>query len=423
MAGLQPAKNAGQISGLGKRIPVSGRLFGVILIFISSLFFMLIQGGQLAAMIFIIVTSVCLYLVISRWSGISRAGIVRTFPGSGHHALMEAGTPLRVSLQVQLPGYWPLPYLNVKERLVRRDGREETVETLLVPGWKRRAELTYRTAPLGRGFYSFADTECTTGDIFGLFQQRRRFGLTDTVAVLPQKVFIREWKQLTRMFQGGRHSSATARYPRETMQPNGVREFVSGDRLSRIHWNATAKTGDWKTREFEREAVPRVMIILDREKQAYPSREHVELAVSTAISLADYTIGQGLAVGLLSAGKTSTYVEPKPGSAHLKGIANHLIDVEPDSGLPLMEVLREWAKVLVPGLFLIIVSPQSGAAMTRPLAWIKQRGINGCHMWIAPGTDLSEREQWSGPLGAAGAWGYAIPSLDELALELEDRMK
>jgi hypothetical protein len=88
-----------------------------------------------------------------------------------------------------------------------------------------------------------------------------------------------------------------------------------------------------------------------------------------------------------------------------------------------MEVLREWARVLVPGIFLIIVSPQSGIAMNRSLAWIKQRGINGCHMWIAPGVAQSGREQWSGPLRAAGAWGYAIPSLDELALELEDRMK
>ncbi len=409
--------------GLGKRVHVSGRLFGVALIFFSSLFFMLIQGGELAAMIFIIVALLCLYLVFNRWSGMSRAGIVRTFPGAGHHSLMEAGTSLSVSLQVQLPGFWPVPFLRVKERLVRRDGGRESMETLLVPGCRRKAEVTYRTPPLSRGYYSFADTECITGDIFGLFQHRSRFGLPDTIAVQPQKAHIREWKHLTRMFQGGRHSSAVARYPRETMQPNGVREFVPGDRLSRIHWNATAKTGALKTREFEREAVPRVMIILDRDKQSYPSREHVELAVSTAISLADYTIGQGLAVGLLSAGKRSTYVEPKPGTAQLNGIANHLIDVEPDSGLPLMEVLREWAKILVPGLFLIIISPQSGTAVNRPLAWIKQRGMNGCHMWIAPGAAGSEREQWSVPLRAAGVWGYAIPSLDELAHELEDPMK
>jgi uncharacterized protein (DUF58 family) len=336
---------------------------------------------------------------------------------------MEAGTPLTVSVRVQLPGYWPIPYLRIKERLVRRDGGEQSTEAILVPGWKRGAEVSYRTPPLTRGFYSFADMECITEDIFGLFQHRSRFELPDTVAVLPQKAHIGEWKQLTRMFQGGYHSSAMARYPRETMQLNGVREFINGDKLSRIHWNATAKTGAWKTKEFEREAVPRVILILDRDKRAYPSREHFELAVSTAISLADYTIGRGLAVGMLSAGTKSTYFEPKPGAGHLKGITSHFIDVEPDSGLPLMEVLREWARVLIPGIFLIIISPHSGTAMTRPLAWIKQRGMNGCHMWIAPGVTMSDREQWNGQLRAADTLGYAVPSLDELALVLEDRMK
>lgn len=150
-----------------------------------------------------------------------------------------------------------MPYVTIQEKLARRGGEEYAVETILVPDWKRRAEVSYETPPLRRGLYRFEDTDCATEDKFGLFRHQGRLRLPYAFKVFPQRVKIRDWKQLHLMFRGNPHTSAKTQFYRVTTQVNGVREYVNGDRLSGIHWLATARTGTWKSKEFERERFPR----------------------------------------------------------------------------------------------------------------------------------------------------------------------
>ncbi|MDF2659712.1 MAG: hypothetical protein K0Q94_2503, partial [Paenibacillus sp.] len=253
------------------------------------------------------------------------------------------------------------------------------------------------------------------------FQHRGRLEMPHTFGVLPQKTHIRDWKQLHQLFRGMHHHSATTRSHRETTQINGVREYIYGDRLSRIHWNATAKTGTWKSKEFERESLPKTVILLDRNIRAYRSKEHFELAVSIVASLIDYGASRDLALGLLSVGKNSKYFEPKLSASHQKTIMNHLIDVEPDGQHALIDVLRDRARLFMPGVFFTIVSPQYGETMIQSLSWIEQRQMNPCHMWVASDVPSADQERWKRQLQTTGTMGYAVASLDELALALGGR--
>lgn len=393
----------------------SFRYWGVALLFVSSLLYLLFQGGKLAFMLFIIVAVLCLYVTLGRWSGVSRLKGVRTLPGVEHGAVIQAGASLAVSIQLHVPGYWPIPFVKVRDRLVSRDGGEQVIQTLGIPNWRRQLQVTYQTPPLPRGFYQFDDTECTTGDIFGLFKHKGRLGMPYAFAVLPQKVHIREWKQLHRMFRGVHPSSTQTRFHRETLQTSGVREFVNGDRLSRIHWNATAKTGTWKSKEFERESLPRIILVLDRSRQGYGGKEHFELAVSTAASLLDYAVSCHLASGMLSAGKKPLYFEPKPGASHQKAITDHLIEVEPDGTSRLLDVLIDQEKVLKPGSYLIVISPQSAEELAPLFPWVHRRGMKTCHIWITQDMQPADRDKWNGHWRKAGVLGYAVTSLDELA--------
>ncbi|MFC3767809.1 DUF58 domain-containing protein [Paenibacillus sp. GCM10012303] len=399
----------------------SARFWGIFSLFAFSLLFLLFQGGKLAFMVFIIVAALCLYLALSRWSGISKTEGSRSLLNSEHEAVVEAGTSLAVKIDVHIPGLWPIPYVSIKDHLVRRGGEEHVFETFLIPDWKRRGEVSYRTPPLRRGYYHFGDTDCATEDIFGLFQHRGRLEMPHTFGVLPQKTHIRDWKQLHQLFRGMHHHSATTRSHRETTQINGVREYIYGDRLSRIHWNATAKTGTWKSKEFERESLPKTVILLDRNIRAYRSKEHFELAVSIVASLIDYGASRDLALGLLSVGKNSKYFEPKLSASHQKTIMNHLIDVEPDGQHALIDVLRDRARLFMPGVFFTIVSPQYGETMIQSLSWIEQRQMNPCHMWVASDVPSADQERWKRQLQTTGTMGYAVASLDELALALGGR--
>ncbi|MEF3306098.1 DUF58 domain-containing protein [Paenibacillus sp. GYB003] len=399
----------------------SARFWGIAALFALSFLFLLFQGGKLAFMVFIIVAVLCLYLALSRWSGISKTQGGRTLLNGEHEAALEAGTSLAVQIHVHIPGFWPVPYVSVKDRLVRRGGEEHVFETFLIPDWKRRGEVSYRTPPLRRGFYEFGETDCSTEDIFGLFRHTGQLQMPYSFGVLPQKIHIREWKQLHQLFRGMHHHSATTRSHRETTQINGVREYIYGDRLSRIHWNATAKTGTWKSKEFERESLPKTIVLLDRNAKAYRSKEHFELAVSIAASLIDYGGRRDLALGLLSVGKDSKYFEPRFSANHQKVIYNHLIDVEPDGTHSLMDVLRDRARLFMPGVFFTIISPQYDEAMTQALAWIEQRQMNPCHMWVSSGVPAEGQDKWKRQMQTTGVMGYAVSSLDELALALGGR--
>ncbi|WP_052487949.1 DUF58 domain-containing protein [Gordoniibacillus kamchatkensis] len=313
----------------------------VLISFACSLSFVVFQGGKLATLLFVTVTVLCVYLLLGRWSGIKQTIGQRTFAEHEQDARISAGESLNVRLKVIVPGLWPIPYIIVRDKLTRQNGDSQLYEGSLTLDWRRRGEMEYVTAPLKRGIYRFERTECVTEDIFGLFQHKASLELPRTVTVMPETVAVPEWKQYHLMLKGMQTHATTTRALRETTQINGVREYIYGDKLSRVHWNATAKTGTWKSKEFERESLPKTIIVLDRQSRAYADAEQFELAVSVAASLFEYAAANRLAVGLLSVGAEYVYMEPKLGVQHMNQVMNHLTAADANGVHPLLQVMAK----------------------------------------------------------------------------------
>ncbi|TXK84126.1 DUF58 domain-containing protein [Paenibacillus sp. N3.4] len=389
-----------------------------------SLFFLLFQGGKLASMLFIIMTLLSIYLFLGNWSGVKRAQGSRKFTNAGTDVQLEAGQSLQIGIQVQIPGFWPIPYVIIKDQLIRQNGEETVFTGSLVLDWKRKGELLYSTPPLRRGYYRFGATECLTEDIFGFFQHKGRIELQQSLTLYPQTVSIREWVQFHQMLKGMQHHSTTTRAHRETTQINGVREYIYGDRLSRIHWNATAKTGTWKSKEFERESLPKTIILLDRTSRSYRDAAEFELAVSVAASLFRYGASRDLALGLLSIGKESTYFEAKQSQNHHKQILKHLVGVEADSFHTLQHIVKERSRDLPAGCFFVIISPQKGAAIMQVLSHLEHLQMNPCHIWVhtkpanlfnPQAADSSNlQEDWIKAIRSQGYMGYEVGQLTDL---------
>lgn len=398
---------------------LSTKFWSVLIAFGGSLGFLLFQGGKLALMLFVIITLLSVYLLLGQWSGIKRTQGQRTLSSGEFGTTLEAGSSLGVAIDLQIPGFWPMPYIFVKDRLTHKNGTELVFETTLVPDWRRRGEWQYKTPALRRGLYSFGRTECVTEDVFGLFEHQGTLELPQTIAVLPQLVAIREWQQFHHMMKGTNHHSTTTRAVRETTQINGVREYMYGDRLSRIHWNATAKTGTWKSKEFERESLPKTYLVLDRQQKGYGDQEEFELSVSVAASLFQYGASRGLALGLISTGSQDVYFEPRPGQNQQKAVMQHLVDVEADGIYSLRQVLKEKVQDMAPGSFIALITPASGEPLLQIMSWLKQQQLNPCHFWI--GSAHAGKENWLKQLNARGMTGYAIASLAELPVALGGR--
>jgi uncharacterized protein (DUF58 family) len=387
----------------------------------SSLLFVLFQGGKLALMVFIIVSLLTAYLGLGRWSGITKVKATRQLLNVEQGTALEAGSSASVQIQLQIPGIWPIPYVLLKDRLVRRGGGSYEFDGSVVPDWKRRANVEYLTVPLKRGFYYFERTECSTEDIFGLFEHKGAAAMPFSFSVSPKTVHVGEWPQLHRMIKGMHHHSTTTRALRETTQINGVREYIYGDRISRIHWNATARTGTWKSKEFERESLPKTIVMIDRNKSAYASEDDFELAVSIAASLQQYAQREDLAVGLLSVGADSRFFEPKRGAHQQNIISNHLIEVEADGRHSLLDVLKDRSRYFAQGSFFVMISPQKGDTMLQALTWVRSRQMNPCHVWIAGGSGSSAIDEWLKQLRSVDMMAYTVKHLEELQSVLGGR--
>lgn len=402
------------------RSKVSHKIWGLWAFWTMSLLYSVFQGGKMAYMVLMIMTILCIYLMLGRWSGIKKTKGTRTLlnvPPSGEIA---AGTSLEVEVSIQIPGIWPVPYVLMKDALSRKNQTPYFHEFSIIPDWKRRGRIVYRTQPLRRGRYAFHEMICSTEDIFGFFHHEGLIPLKQSFVVLPKTVQINQWHHFEQMQRGFHYQSPSTRMLRETTQINGVRDYVYGDKMTRIHWNATARTGEWKSKEFEREALPKTIFVLDRNMASYANEDAFELAVSTAASLIKFGRDKAVPQGLLSHGSELTYFETGLGNSHMTRMLRHLTEVEADGNASIDRLMKEFCSRTDKGSFFVVITGESGDRMENLRLWLQNTGHHMCHMWIAPNASYEEHANYVNAVMSQGH-GYLIPSLTELPSILEGR--
>ncbi|MFD2612670.1 DUF58 domain-containing protein [Paenibacillus gansuensis] len=389
----------------------SARVWAAAICLLACVVFVLLQGGKVSSLLLFSVCVLFLYVILGRFSGVRSAYGERTLSGIGHEAV-SAGTRIGVNLDVSVPGLWPIPYLTVRDRLIRQDGEEWLFENAAATDWNRSAHVSYFTPPLRRGRYRFAESQVAVSDVFGLFSHEGILRSEQSFSVLPQTVHIKDWRRLDQAVRGQLQHTAATQAVRETTQINGVREYIYGDKLSRIHWNATAKTGTWKSKEFEREARPKTVLVLDRSAGSYPDEETFELAVSVAASIIDYGSQKDLSVGMVSSGSQSAVFEPRQSKGIHRTLTDHLISVEADGSHLLGTVLKERLSREFRGCFVVLITPVQSQKLLESMQWLEQRQMIPCHIHI--GQDTFSKESWHRMLKRSGYTGYSIRRLDEL---------
>src|SRR5204863_9822905 len=86
----------------------------------------------------------------------------------------------------------------------------------------------------------------------------------------------------------------------------GVRPYEAGDPMNRVHWRATARTGQLHSKVYEPSSLTGATVLLDFHKAGYPRRgepHRSELAVTAAASLANAVYEMGQQIGLITNGR------------------------------------------------------------------------------------------------------------------------
>jgi len=391
------------------------RVWSIAMVWMCCLAYVLFQGGKTSLMLLSMVTLLCVYLAIAGFSGVRRAqGVRRLSSGSDHEELLHAGDQVQVQLSLTIPGFLPLPYVVVREMLHRHNGESWSFKESLIPNMRGNGELSFQTPPLERGKYVFSETECASEDIFGLIEHRGKFKAKGEFRVLPRTVFIPYWQLYDRKSRLSGPQTALTRSRRETTQINGVRDYVYGDRLSRIHWNATAKTGNWKSKEFEHESVPKTILVLDALASSYEHGDAFEIAVSTAASLLEYGARERMGMGLLTLSDETSYMAPSESQLERQKMMHHLVDIQYNGqDTHLLPGVERIARQLPQGAYFVVISPQKDEKILELLRWADTRGMTPCHILID--TSESRRSaEWNAMLRGRGTRSFTVSHLQEL---------
>lgn len=384
------------------------------------LLYVLFQGGKTSVMVFAMATLLVIYWMMGGLGGIKRVKGERSLSLEGERTgLLKAGSQVQVRLQVKTPRFIPLPFIVVREHLQRHNGDSWIFEDSIVPRFNQETVLEYQTPPLERGKYVFSGTDCYAEDIFGLMEHKGSFQSGGEFRILPRTVFIPHWQLQSRNSRSAGPETAVSVSRRETTQINGVRDYIYGDRLSRIHWNATAKTGTWKSKEFEHESLPKTVIVLDAHSISYVQPSQFEVAVSVAASLLEYGARERISMGLCTLGKTCHAFAPTESYLDRMQMLHHLVDINADGYGAYKNKLESKRDCFPPGAFFILISPLTDQNMLEMMRFAKSRQMTLYHIHIGfQGQQAYRRGPWRAALREHGMKGISVDSLRELPAAL-----
>ncbi len=173
----------------------------------------------------------------------------------------------------------------------------------MLPG-RGRHTMFYQLQCNRRGYHQIGPLVVETGDLFGLHRRYRVLTSPHFLLVYPDVVPLEGFELASRRPIG--EVRISHRLYEDPTRIAGVRRYEAGDPLNRIHWRATARTGQLHCKVYEPSCVVGATILLDFHQAAYDPRHEPyrsELAVTAAASLANAVYEMDQQIGLVTNGR------------------------------------------------------------------------------------------------------------------------
>ncbi len=277
---------------------------GAALLLVAAL---LLDSGLLAYSMYVLLG----VLVVSRLLARSWIGNVKA---TRHCEITTAdvGDLVPVRVTVRNEGKFPVPWVLLEDQLTRQ-ALEQRPPRLKVKGRRvhiamlragKEIVLRYKLECRQRGYYQIGPLVLESGDVFGLHRRFRVETEPHFLMVYPKIVALEGYELASRRPIG--EVMLTHRLYEDPTRIAGVRPYEAGDPLNRVHWRATARTGTLHSKVYEPTTIAGATILLDFHADAYPAHGEPyrsELAVMTAVSLANAVYEMGQQIGLVTNGR------------------------------------------------------------------------------------------------------------------------
>ncbi len=277
---------------------------GVLLVLLAAL---LLESSLLAYAMYVLLG----LLLLSRWLARSWIGGLSA-TRSCKQLTANIGDRVSVQLTVTNSGGLPVPWV-LAEDLLPRNSVDKRFPRLKVKGKRLQIamlrgggqlEMKYHLECLMRGYFQVGPLTLESGDLFGLHRRFRVLTEPTFLLVYPRIVPLLGYDIASRRPIGDVRLSH--RLYEDPTRIAGVRPYEAGDPLNRVHWRATARTGALHSKIHEPSTLSGATVVLDFHQAGYHARGEPfrsELAVTTAVSLANAVYEMGQQIGLSTNGR------------------------------------------------------------------------------------------------------------------------
>lgn len=268
---------------------------------------------------------------------------------------------------------------------------------LTMVGRKQKRTHLARTRLIRRGGFRLGPTRLVSGDPFGLFRVERTFPAEHSLVVFPMIYEISSFIAPPGLLPGGQVIRRKALDI--TPHASGVREYVPGDPMKRIHWPTTARRGQLIVKEFEQDPQAEVWLFMDTQHKVHAEKPYeipdtygdnwmlgqrleyelpastLEYAVSAAASLAHYYLRQRRAVGLVTASHQFRVIPAERSERQESKILETLAFIEAESDLSIAGLVAAQAGQLPQGSSAILVTPTAHPELLAAVDDLQRRDL------------------------------------------------
>lgn len=410
------------------------RSWAIFLLWVVTAVFAFASGRTLAFNLWYFVTGVIVVSLL--WAWLNQRGLSLRRATRTHRS--QVGKYFEETLELENHSAWPKLWVEVHDFSDLPGHQVSRVVNSLGRGATSRWQV--RTLARRRGRFTLGPVTLTSGDPLGIFRFTREGSDTASLVVTPPTVDLPGFSPPTGYLPGG--ESVHRRTPYVTSSVSGVRDYVPGDSINRIHWPSTARTGRLISKEFELDPLADVWMFLDMYEDAHAEApwneadddtvlpwltrrvEQMELPPSTveygvtiAASLAQHFLQSDREVGFLSYAEKREVVQPDRGERQLTRLLEILAVIQARGRLPIAEALATDGATLARHTTLIVITPSTDSRWVTVLRGLRARGVHGVAILLA-GRTFGPAPDWAPTLAdlqASGLAAYVVKNGDELA--------
>ncbi|MBM7542293.1 DUF58 domain-containing protein [Amphibacillus cookii] len=242
------------------------RLLLLMGLFVVLFSYAMFQGGFVSWFLFYATLPFLIYYLCFIFYPVSDWKVDRILPITS----IQAGDSIRVRLVMKRRLPMPFSYLMIQEclpsslnfrfvvhqwsKMLSNQSlyqRKETVKKLAFPLFSRTVYYEYQVNDVPRGVHTFTQVKLSITDLFG-FVSKTMVVPVESVLLIRPRYLEGDVHWPSRLQQLGEASTSMIQAESSNVV-TGAREYVPGDRVSSIHWKATAKTETLMTKEFDQE--------------------------------------------------------------------------------------------------------------------------------------------------------------------------